>query len=166
MCALWPRGGFCSTVLHLADGLIGSKVKPSILQSLSFFCPCYSAESQYVVMHSTRCQQCGALGESHDPASLFKRWWMRWWMERGALMDMHGGIEGADVSRGLSSWQCEHYVFRSQLGNDPWMDWASLQGGFAHSSPQRATRTSSFLWNVIVYSHSSAWTKRRVPAIC
>lgn len=104
---LWdPKGPF-NRVLHLANGLIGSKVKPPILQSL--FRPCYSAESQYVVMYSTRCQQCGALGESHDPGSLFKRWWMQWWMERGALMDMHSGIEGAHVSWGLSSWQYTHY---------------------------------------------------------
>lgn len=32
-----PPEGLCSTVLHLADGLIGSKVNPSILQSLFFF---------------------------------------------------------------------------------------------------------------------------------
>lgn len=150
-------GGLCNRVLNLANWFAGSKVKPPILQSLSR--PHYSAESQYVVMYSTRCQQCGALGESQDLGSLFKRWWMPWWMERGTLMDMHGGIEGTDVSRGLSSWQYAHYVFWSQLGNDPWMDWASLQGGLARSSPQWAMRASSFLWSVTVYSHRSAWTK-------
>lgn len=64
-------GGLYNRVLHLANGVVGSKVKPPILQSL--FCPHYSVESQYVVMYSTRCQQCGALGESHDLGSLFKR---------------------------------------------------------------------------------------------
>lgn len=37
---------------------------------------------------------------------------LHWWTRTG-------GIEGTDVSRGLSSWQREHYVFWSQLGNDP-----------------------------------------------
>lgn len=69
--ALRDPGGLYNRVLHLANGVVGSKVKPPILQSL--FCPYYSAESQYVVMYSTRCQQCGALGGSHDPGSLFKR---------------------------------------------------------------------------------------------
>lgn len=140
-----PRdpGGLCNRALHLANWLTESKVKLPILQSL--FCPHYSAESQYVVMNSTWCQQCGALGGSHDPGCLFKWWWMHWWVEHGALTNTHSRIEGADVSWGLLFWQYMYYVFWSQLGNDPWMDWASLRG-VLHTLPREiATSVSSFL---------------------
>lgn len=44
--------------------------------------------------------------------SLFKRWWTRRWMEHSALTR----FEGADVSWGLSSLRCMHYVFIMTLG--------------------------------------------------